>query len=311
MPKKSQFQNLVLQQILQEQIQQPTLVQPSITLPIEQEALVPLPPALSFFSSSLAMQTGTEIAEKRSGELLPFPANTREEMNTPPLSGLLLPSRTSPSLRRKKLILRGTAIFLSTLLALAIFLTWRSTTPTAASPMITQQAYGNLASTPAPHLVNDPTVPPNGNAATIQVYIVGAVKHPGVYTLSNGARVYQLIQAAGGTQTNADLVSLNLAARLSDGQEIYVLSVGEAPPAYTGAPGGVGTTSTPGSSSGAPVNLNTADETTMEKTLHISAATARKIIDYRTQHGAYTTVDQLALVVSKTIYNRIKGMVTV
>jgi competence protein ComEA len=212
---------------------------------------------------------------------------------------------------KKKRILRITAIVVSALLVLAIYLTWHSTTPTAASPTITQQAYSSLASTPKPQPASATTATTGGNGGTIQVYIVGSVKHPGVYTLPADSRVYQLIQAAGGTQPGADLVSINLAARLSDGQEIYVLSVGEAPPAYTGSSTGASASGTPTVSSGTPININTATETQMMQALHISATTAKKIIDYRTQHGPYTSVDQLAQVVSQTIYNRIKSLVTV
>ncbi len=62
--------------------------------------------------------------------------------------------------------------------------------------------------------------PPAFDAGECQ--IVGAVRHPGVYTLPASARVYQLLQAAGGPLPNADLVALNMAAKLSDGQEVYV-----------------------------------------------------------------------------------------
>jgi competence protein ComEA len=146
----------------------------------------------------------------------------------------------------------------------------------------------------------------------IQVYVVGAIQHPGVYTLPMGARVYQLVQAAGGTLPGADLVALNLAAQLTDGEEIYVLREGETPHSgYTNGsfvPGGTGT---PTAASGQLVNINTASETEMRQVLHVSAATAQKIIAYRTQHGPYTSVDQLLQVVSKSIYDHIKTLVTV
>src|SRR6266487_1226390 len=49
----------------------------------------------------------------------------------------------------------------------------------------------------------------------------------------------------------------------------------------------------------------------MRQILHVSAATAQKIIDYRQQHGNYTSVDQLLQVVSRSIYDRIRKLVTV
>jgi competence protein ComEA len=315
MPKKSQFKNLALQQTLQDCAQQPTTIQPAITLPIKPEALIPLPPAMPFFVQSLPVRQGPTAIIPKDSDLAASASDTPEEISTPFLPGALIPS-TNPPLhsRKKKQLLRGAAILLSALLILAIYLTWHSATPTAASPTITQQAYSSLSSTPSPQPVSSVTTATSSDGTTIQVYIVGAVKHPGVYTLPADARVYQLIQAAGGTQPNADLVSINLAARLTDGQEIYVLSVGETQPAYTGSSAGTGAGSagsTPTTANGPLVNINTATETAMMQGLHVSAATAKKIIDYRTQHGAYTSVDQLLQVVSKSIYDRIKGLVTV
>ena len=141
------------------------------------------------------------------------------------------------------------------------------------------------------------------------MYIVGAVKHPGVYTLPVDARVYQLLRMAGGPLPNANLVALNMAARLNDGQEVYVPVIGETPPTSSGGVPGPGTSSPTGS--GQLVNINTATVDEMHQTLHISARTAQKIIDYRTQHGNYTSVDQLLQVVSKATYSKIKDQVTV
>ena len=146
---------------------------------------------------------------------------------------------------------------------------------------------------------------------------MGAVKYPGVYTLQANSRVYQLLQIAGGTLPNANLVNLNLAARLSDGQEIYVAIAGETPPAITGAqstiiPNNNSHTTTTGSQNtgGQVTNINTATADELRNNLHISMTTANRIVTYRTEHGPYTSIDQLLQVVSKTIYNKIKNLVT-
>lgn len=312
MSKKLQFQNLALQQSLQSYTQQPTVIQPAVTLPIKPEMLVPLPPAMSLFSKPMVPGLGTPAASGQTGGLTLSTNEIRGEIDAPEASEndlLLMP--IAPTSRKKKL-LRSAVLLVSALLALAIYFTWHSTTPTSASPTITQQTYSSLAS-PQPGSGDTPT-PTSANtndSSTIQVYIVGAIKHPGVYTLPTDARVYQLIQAAGGTLPGANLVAINLAAKLTDGQEIYVLSVGETPPAYTNSPSGPGNNGTPAVTSGQPVNINTATETEMEQTLHVSAATAKKIIDYRTQHGLYTAIDQLLQVISQSIFDRIKNMVTV
>jgi len=135
-----------------------------------------------------------------------------------------------------------------------------------------------------------------------------------VYTLDINARVYDLLQAAGGPQAKADLVALNLAAKLTDGEEVYVTLVGEVPPIYLGGvPGPAsGTPSASGTSTtGQLVNINTASADDMRLNLHVSSTTAQNIVNFRLQHGPYTSVDQLLQVVSKSIYDKIKGQVTV
>jgi competence protein ComEA len=151
----------------------------------------------------------------------------------------------------------------------------------------------------------------------LHVYVTGSVRNPGVYTLPPGARVYQLLQAAGGASPQADLVSLNLAAPLTDGEEVYVLAVGEAPPTYSGGVPGPGNTNNANSTgtgtptTGQVININTATIDQMRAALHVSSATAQKIIDYRTQHGPFTSIDQLLQIVSRSIYDKIKNSVTV
>jgi competence protein ComEA len=127
--------------------------------------------------------------------------------------------------------------------------------------------------------------------------------------LPAGARVYQLIQAAGGTLPNADLVALNLAAPLHDGQEVYVVIYGEKPPTYVGGVPGPDTSGS--ATAGQLVNINTASADEMRQNLHISATTAQSIVNYRQQNGPFTSIDQLQLVISKTIYSKIKGLITV
>ena len=100
------------------------------------------------------------------------------------------------------------------------------------------------------------------------------------------ARVIDAIHRAGGARPDADLTLLNLAAPLADGQQILVQKKGAA---TTG--GGTGTTTGPGGV--AIVNINTADETTLETLNGVGPALAAAIIQYRTEHGAFTSVDQL------------------
>jgi competence protein ComEA len=228
-------------------------------------------------------------------------------------------------LSRKNRLLRGIAVALCLLAAVALFTVWRTTMPSAASSVVSQQNLSNTASLQSTSIAptsSSSSTNSNSNTDTIQVYVLGDVKHPGVYSLPTDARVYQLLQAAGGPLPNADLVSLDLAAKLSDGQEVYVLKMGETAPANlalatpsTSSSSGSSNTTNSGSgnptSPGLPININTATATEMRTALHVSSVTAQKIITYRTQHGSYTSIDQLLQVISKSIYNRIKSMVTV
>jgi competence protein ComEA len=132
-----------------------------------------------------------------------------------------------------------------------------------------------------------------------------------VYTLPAGARVYALLQAAGGPLPKANLVALNLAAKLTDGEEVYVTLIGEQPPTYLGGVPGSGSGTPNSNSTGQQVNINTASADELRQNLHISSTTAQNIVNYRLQHGSYSSIDQLLQVVSKTIYNRIRDQVTI
>jgi len=223
------------------------------------------------------------------------PAPFNEEKPSP-----LMPLKSS----RKKLVSRVVAGGITLLLAGSIYVIWFGTPSTSSSspPVgISQQAFNTSGQ-------NSGTATATGGE--LHIYVTGSVKHPGVYTLPAGARVYQLLQAAGGALPQADLVSLNLAAPLTDGQEVYVLAIGESPPTYQGGVPGPGGTATTGQA-GQVININSATIDEMRQALHVSSATAQKIIDYRTQHGPYTSIDQLLQVVSRSIYDKIKNSVTV
>ena len=206
----------------------------------------------------------------------------------------------------KRILTRIIAIALALALAIALYLIWHSSasTSTGISPGITQQNFGGTSANTASSTANSST-----SSGDIQVYVVGAVRHPGVYTLPASARVYQLLQAAGGPLPDANLVALNLAAPLNDGEEVYVVANGEIPPAYQGGVPGPGVNST--ATTGQLVNINTASVDEMRQALHLSSTTAQNIINYRLQHGPYTSIDQLKQVVSTSTYDKIKNLVTI
>ena len=148
-----------------------------------------------------------------------------------------------------------------------------------------------------------------GDAASsgqIVVDVDGAVAHPGLYKLPPGSRVQAALAAAGGLSPQADVHRINRAAKLHDGQKLYVLSQGESTPPQAASSGqgceGQACTSAEGGVAGSDaegqglVNINTANATQLTQLPGVGPAIAQKIIDYRTANGPFTSVDDLTKV---------------
>jgi competence protein ComEA len=155
------------------------------------------------------------------------------------------------------------------------------TTPTGASP--TEEPAGAAESVGAAEPVG--AEQPGG---VVVVDVTGAVRRPGVYRLRQGARIAEAISRAGGMTRHADSSLVNLAAPLADGEQVLV-------PARVGAGGGGvgGDAGSAGASPASPVDLNTATVEQLDALPGIGPVTAQKIVDYRTQHGPFTSVDDL------------------
>jgi len=137
-----------------------------------------------------------------------------------------------------------------------------------------------------------PAVPPpvrvaartgQSSATTLFVNVVGAVRRPGLYRLKDGSRVADAVRRAGGPTPKAQIELLNLAARIADGEQIVVPRRGIG--AAVGVPGG-------GVPAG-PVHLNSATLAQLDGLPGVGPVTAQKILDYRQQHGAFGSVDEL------------------
>lgn len=129
--------------------------------------------------------------------------------------------------------------------------------------------------------------------AELVVHVAGKVRKPGIVTVPAGARVIEALREAGGPRKGVDLSSLNLARALSDGEQIVVGI--EAPPAQAGPPGGasgLGGEAGAGGPTG-PVNLNTATNAELEELPGVGPVTAASIIDWREEHGRFSTVEEL------------------
>lgn len=159
---------------------------------------------------------------------------------------------------------------------------------------------------------------PSGEAVTLRpvptdkpivVHITGAVPRPGVYALPEGARVQDVISAAGGFLAEADKQFINLARVLDDGEFLEIpYAEGFSPVIPTPIPNII----QPGSDSDL-ININTASTFELETLPGIGPTIAQKIVDYREQNGPFFSIEDIINVsgVGPGIYERIKDLITV
>lgn len=131
----------------------------------------------------------------------------------------------------------------------------------------------------------------------VAVHVKGAVNAPGYYELEYGKRVKDAIGAAGGELTSANLFELNIARKLVDGEEIIV-PFADRNEEYD---------------ENQPVNINTADLYLLCKLEGISESLAIEIIDYRTENGPFSKIEDLKEVngIGDMRFNTIKNNITV
>ena len=173
------------------------------------------------------------------------------------------------------------SLWVSALVAAALLVGWTwwdrpRVEPVGDAPQVTSGAGAETA----------PASPPVGEmaetSATVVVSVVGLVTRPGLVTLPTGARVAEAVEAAGGLLPGADASTVNLAAVVSDGEQISV-----------GAPTTGGTPPQGGSGSGGRVDLNAADAAALDALPGIGPVLARRIVDHRARHGPFRSVEQL------------------
>jgi competence protein ComEA len=163
--------------------------------------------------------------------------------------------------------------------------------PTAAAPTAGQMPSLPVSAGP-PAASAAPAAAEGSSASSSPVVVVdvaGRVRRPGITTLPAGSRVVDAIEAAGGPRRGVELTALNLARVLVDGEQIVV---GVPPPGGVAAPAA----SAPGASAGAPgplVNINSATQAELETLPGVGPVTAGAILQWRTDNGAFSSVDEL------------------
>ncbi|WP_370740925.1 helix-hairpin-helix domain-containing protein [Streptomyces sp. Ncost-T10-10d] len=131
-----------------------------------------------------------------------------------------------------------------------------------------------------------PTTGPGGH---IVVDVSGKVRSPGIHQLPSGARVADALRAAGGARPGVDLSGINRARVLMDGEQIVV----GAPPGPPAAASTGGAAAGGGSPTSGPVSLNRATLEQLDTLPGVGPVLAQHIVDYRTQHGGFRSVDEL------------------
>lgn len=156
---------------------------------------------------------------------------------------------------------------------------------------------------------------PSPEMQPVIVHVVGEVHSPGVYALSSDARVVDAVTAAGGLTALADPEMINLADRVSDGQQVRVPGLGAGPrPSLTPYPVPQSQRSGPGLPiSGALININTATASELESLPGIGAVLAGRIVTYRTANGPFEAIEDLMDVsgIGEGYYAQLRDLITV
>jgi competence protein ComEA len=197
-----------------------------------------------------------------------------------------------PIVLSRRRVLLGALVLAVMLLLGARFLLHAATPAAPAAPPIIGSSEAAAAAAPAPKLV---------------VYVVGAVRRPGLYRLNDGARIADAVARAGGITRKADTAAVNLAAPVADGEQVVVPArLPAAVAAAEGAPVPGG-----GSAPAGPVQLSVATAEQLDALPGIGPVTAQKILDYRTAHGAFHSVDELDEVpgIGPTRVEQLRGLV--
>lgn len=150
-----------------------------------------------------------------------------------------------------------------------------------------------------------------GGGKRIYVYICGEIKHPGVYSLAEGSRVFQLVELAGGLTEQADPTRLNQAEILADGMNIIVERPGEAQASSNAEKGSV--SGAGGEGSKQKININRASAEQLMELPGIGEAKAKAIIESRKTDGAFRTIEDIKRIegIKEKAFAKLKPLIKV
>lgn len=137
---------------------------------------------------------------------------------------------------------------------------------------------------------------------TAVVYVCGAVKNPGVYTISADARIKDVINSAGGFAYDADVTKVNLAQKIKDGMQINVIAKSEIDSIVKVSD----------KKNNGKININTATKSELDSLPKIGPAAAQRIIEYREQNGGFKDIDELKKVhgISASTIEKLRDKIT-
>lgn len=142
------------------------------------------------------------------------------------------------------------------------------------------------------------------------VHIVGAVAHPGVYEADKSFRINDVLALAGGPTSEADTSLINLAEPIADGMKITIPKVGDesVPQTHNMQPSGGG-----GTQGGQRININTADESTLQQIPGVGEKTAKAIVDERKKNGPFKSIEDICRVtgIGDKKFEQMKDMICV